>query len=233
MGHDLKECKTFLDHKKMPVQPAAQEPHRGEHHRADPDNEDQMDEINVIFGGSLSITSKTQGKKLEREIRLAQCIEPNIRMKWSETNISFGPEDYPETKLSNRNLPFVVKLPIVRRKVAKTLIDTGASLNLIMMKAFIEMCLNLTDLTPVHDMFHNVISGQSSTPIGRIDLEVSCELGDNKRREMLMFEVAIFDIGYNCILRRPFLLKFMVVIHTVYATMKMLRLNGIITIKAD
>jgi hypothetical protein len=25
-----------------------------------------MDEINVIFGGNLSIASKTQGKKLER-----------------------------------------------------------------------------------------------------------------------------------------------------------------------
>jgi hypothetical protein len=31
-----------------------------------------MDEINVIFRGSLSIASKTQGKKLEREINLAQ-----------------------------------------------------------------------------------------------------------------------------------------------------------------
>jgi hypothetical protein len=30
-----------------------------------------MDEINVIFEGSLSITSQTQGKKLEREISLA------------------------------------------------------------------------------------------------------------------------------------------------------------------
>jgi hypothetical protein len=32
-GHDLKECKTFLDHKKMPPPPApvAQEPRRGEH----------------------------------------------------------------------------------------------------------------------------------------------------------------------------------------------------------
>jgi hypothetical protein len=30
-----------------------------------------MDEINVIFGGSLSIALKTQGKKLEREISLA------------------------------------------------------------------------------------------------------------------------------------------------------------------
>jgi hypothetical protein len=30
-----------------------------------------MDEINVIFRGNLSITSKTQGKKLEREIGMA------------------------------------------------------------------------------------------------------------------------------------------------------------------
>jgi hypothetical protein len=87
--------------------------------------------------------------------------------------------------------------------VAKTLIDNGASLNLIMRKTFIEMSLNLADLTPVHDTFHDVIPGQSSIPIGRIDLEVSCGSGDNKRKEMLIFEVASFDIGYNCILGRP------------------------------
>jgi hypothetical protein len=84
----------------MTEKPAAQEPRRGEHHRANPNNEDQMDEINVIFGGSLFIASKTQGKKLEREISLAQCIELDRRMKWSETNISFGPEDHPEIELS-------------------------------------------------------------------------------------------------------------------------------------
>jgi hypothetical protein len=64
--HDLKECKTFLDHKKMPpLASVAQEPHRCEHRRADPNNEDQMGKINVILRGSMSITSKTQGKKLE------------------------------------------------------------------------------------------------------------------------------------------------------------------------
>jgi hypothetical protein len=72
-GHDLKKCKTFLDRKKMPPPAAlvAQEPRRGEHHRANLDNKDQMGEINVIFRGSMSITSNTQGKKLERTITLA------------------------------------------------------------------------------------------------------------------------------------------------------------------
>jgi hypothetical protein len=117
--------------------------------------------------------------------------------------------------------------------VAKTLVDNGASLNLIMRNTFIEMGLSLADLTPIHDTFHGVIPGQSSTPIGHIDLEVSCGLGDNKRKEMLTFEVVSFDIGYNYILRRPFLLKFMVVIHTTYATTKMSGLKGGITIKVD
>jgi hypothetical protein len=53
--------KLFLDHKKMPPPASlvAQEPYRGEHRRADPNNEDQMGEINMIFGGSMSIASKT------------------------------------------------------------------------------------------------------------------------------------------------------------------------------
>jgi hypothetical protein len=100
-------------------------------------------------------------------------------------------------------------------------------------KTLIEMGLNLKDLPPMPDMFHGIILGQSSTPIGRIVLEVYCGTRDNKRREMLTIKVPSFDIGYNSILERPFLLKFMAVIHTTYATMKMLGPNGMITIKAD
>jgi hypothetical protein len=74
----------------------------------------------------------------------------------------------------------VVKLSIGQHKVAKTLVDNVASLNLIMRKTFTEMSLNLAYLTPVHDTFHDVILGQSSNPIGCIDLEVSCGSGDNK-----------------------------------------------------
>jgi hypothetical protein len=85
----------------------------------------------------------------------------------------------------------------------------------------------------MHDTFHWIIPGQSSTPIGHIDLVVSYGTGENKRREILTFEVASFDIGYNCILGRPFLLKFMAVIHTAYATIKMPGPKGIIILKSD
>jgi hypothetical protein len=152
-------------------------------------------------------------------------------MWWSDVGISFRPEDHPDTELSDRNLPFEVKIPIGRHKVAMTLIDSGASLKIMMRKTFIEMGLNLAELTPVHDTFHEIIPGQSSTPIRCIDLEVSCGSWENKCREMLTFEVASFDIGYNCILGRSFLLKFMAIIHTTYATIKMPGPKGIITLK--
>jgi hypothetical protein len=57
--------------------------------------------------------------------------------------------------------------------------------------------------------------------------------GENKYMEMLTFKVANFDIGYNCIMRRHFLLKFMVVIHTAYATIKMPGPKDIIILKSD
>jgi hypothetical protein len=57
--------------------------------------------------------------------------------------------------------------------------------------------------------------------------------GENKRQEMLAFEVVSFDIRYNCILRRSFLLKFMVVIHTAYTIVKMSGPIGVITLKSD
>jgi hypothetical protein len=113
------------------------------------------------------------------------------------------------------------------------MIDNGASLNLLMRRTFIEMGLSLADLTPVQDTFHGIIPGQSSMPVGRIDLEVSYGSGENKHREMLIFEVASFDIGYNCIFRRSFLPKFMSVIHTAYAIIKMPGPKGIITLTSD
>jgi hypothetical protein len=73
--------------------------------------------------------------------------------------MTFRLEHHPDIELSERNLPFVVKIPIGRHKVAKTLIDSGASLNLMMRKTFIEMGLNLAEVTSIYDTFHGIIPG--------------------------------------------------------------------------
>jgi hypothetical protein len=47
-------------------------PHRPiDQRRVDSDGDEQMGEINMLFGGSMSIASKTQGKKIQCEINLA------------------------------------------------------------------------------------------------------------------------------------------------------------------
>jgi hypothetical protein len=93
--YDLEECRTYLNRKKKENKLAAPEPRWGGHRQANADNNEQHDKINIIFEGSLLIASKTQGKKPEQEINLAQQIELGRRMKWSDTNISFGPKDHP------------------------------------------------------------------------------------------------------------------------------------------
>jgi hypothetical protein len=186
-----------------------------------------MAEINMIFGGSILIIFRTQVKKLQREISLAQHIEPGRWMKWSDDYITFKPEDHPVAELSKKNLPLIAKIPIGRHKVAKTLIDSGASLNLIMRMTFIEMGLNLSDLTLIHDTFHGVIPGQPST--------FGCIL--RNRGKQVSGDTDIrggqFQHQVQLYLRRTFLLKFMAVIHTAYATVKMPGPRGVITLKSD
>jgi hypothetical protein len=74
---------------------------------------------------------------------LAQRIEPGRRLRWSDVDISVGPQDHSDTEPSDQNLSFVIMLPIRWHKVAKMLIDNGASLNLIMRKTFNGMGLKV------------------------------------------------------------------------------------------
>jgi hypothetical protein len=99
-------------------------------------------------------------------------------MRWFDVGISFGPKDHPDMELSDKNLPFVVKIPIGQHKVAKTLIDSGASLNLMMRKIFIEMGLNLAKLTPC--MTLSTRSSQDSCALPSDALTWKCPLGQRK-----------------------------------------------------
>jgi hypothetical protein len=95
------------------------------------------------------------------------------------------------------------------------------------------MGLQLLDLQPIKDTYYSVIPGVSTTPLRWIDLVVVCSSKNNKRRETLTFEVANFDMGYNCMMGRTFLVKFMVLTDTTYAIIKLPRPKGVITIESS
>jgi hypothetical protein len=58
-------------------------------------------------------------------------------------------------------------------------------------------------------------------PLGYIYMSVTFETLENYETEFLRFEVARFDCGYNTIIRRPRLAKFMAIPHYPYMILKM------------
>jgi hypothetical protein len=56
---------------------------------------------------------------------------------------------------------------------------------------------------------------------------------ENYRTKFLRFEVASFDCGYNDIIGRPRLAKFMAIPHYTYIILKMPGPQGIITVRTD
>jgi hypothetical protein len=58
-------------------------------------------------------------------------------------------------------------------------------------------------------------------PLGHIYLSIPFETPENYRTEFLRFEVAHFDYGYNTIIGRPGLAKFMAIPHYPYMILKM------------
>jgi hypothetical protein len=64
-------------------------------------------------------------------------------------------------------------------------------------------------------------------------MSVTFRTPENYRTEFLRFEVANFDCGYNAIIGRPGLAKFMAILHYTYMILKMSGPQGIITVRAD
>jgi hypothetical protein len=64
-------------------------------------------------------------------------------------------------------------------------------------------------------------------------MPITFETPGNYQTEFLRFEVVCFDCGYNAIIGRPGLAKFMVISHYPYMILKILGTQGIIIVCAD
>jgi hypothetical protein len=70
-------------------------------------------------------------------------------------------------------------------------------------------------------------------PLGHIHLSVTFGTPENYKTEFLRFEMACFDYGYNAIIGRPGLAKFIAIPHYPYMVLKMPGPQGIITMRVD
>jgi hypothetical protein len=81
--------------------------------------------------------------------------------------------------------------------------------------------------------FFSIVPTEGEYPLRHIYMPVTFGTPENYRTEFLRFEVASFDCGYNTIIDRPRLAKFMVILHYSYMILKMPGPQGIITVRAN
>jgi hypothetical protein len=117
--------------------------------------------------------------------------------------------------------------------VKKVLVDGGSTINVTFPRTLQALGVALKDLTELDTPFFGIMPTEGEYPPGHIYLSVTFETPDNYRTEFLRFEVARFDYGYNAIIGRPGLAKFMAIPHYPYMILKMLGPQGIITMRAD
>jgi hypothetical protein len=77
------------------------------------------------------------------------------------------------------------------------------------------------------------VSTEGEYPLGHIYMLVTFGTLENYRTEFLRFEVASFDYGYNAVIGRLGLAKFMAISHNSYMILKMPGPQGIITVRTD
>jgi hypothetical protein len=110
-------------------------------------------------------------------------------------------------------------------RVKKVLVDGGSSINVTFPRTLQGLRVPLKELhesdTPFFGTFFGIVPTEGEYPLGHIYMLVTFGTPENYRTEFLRFEVANFDYGYNAIIGRPGLAKFMTIPHYTYMILKM------------
>jgi hypothetical protein len=113
------------------------------------------------------------------------------------------------------------------------LVDGGSSINVTFPRIVLGLGVALKELHESDTPFFGIVPTEGEYPLGHIYMSVTFGTPKNYRTEFLRFKVASFDCGYNTIIGRPGLAKFMAIPHYLYMILKMPGPQGIITMRAD
>jgi hypothetical protein len=153
--------------------------------------------------------------------------------RWSEHPITFTRADQWLKFDHPSKYPLLVDLVIRESRVKKVLVDEGSSINITFPRTLLGLGVALKELHELDTPFFGIVSTKGEYPLGHIYMSVTFGTLENYRTKFLRFEVASFDCGYNAIIGRPGLAKFMAIPHYSYMILKMPGPQGIITVSAD
>jgi hypothetical protein len=151
-------------------------------------------------------------------------LEHAITFSWEDQWLNF---DHPD------KYPLLVDPVIRESRVKKVLVNGGCSMNVTFPRTLLALGVALKDLTESDTPFFGIVPTEGEYPLGHIYMPITFGTPENYRTEFLRFEVAHFDCGYNAIIGRSGLSKFMAIPHYSYMILKMSVPQGIITMRAD
>jgi hypothetical protein len=158
---------------------------------------------------------------------------PPAPYRWSEHPITFTRADQWLNFDHPGKYPLLVDPVIQESRVKKVLVDGGSSINVTFPRTLQGLGVALKELHESDTHFFGIVPTEGEYPLRHIYMSVTFRTPENYRTEFLRFEVASFDYGYNAIVGRPGLAKFMAIPHYTYMILKMSGPQGIITVCAD
>jgi hypothetical protein len=176
-------------------------------------------EVDVIFRGHGSQENKRQQKLNDRQILVATTSAP-APYRWSEYPITFTRVDQ-WLNFDHRGKYLLLIDPVIREsRVKKVLVDGGSSINVTFPRTLLGLGVALKALHESDTSFFGIVPTEGEYPLGHIYMPVTFGTPENYRTEFLRFEVASFDCGYNAIIGRPGLAKFMAIPHYSYMILR-------------
>jgi hypothetical protein len=153
--------------------------------------------------------------------------------RWSEYPITFTWADQWLNFDHPGKYPLLVDPVIRESRVKKVLVDGGSSINVTFPRTLLGLGVALKELHESDTPFFGIVPTKGDYPIEQIYMLVTFGTPENYRTEFMRFEVVSFDCGYNAIIGRLGLAKFMAIPHYSYMILKMPGPQGIITVRAD
>ncbi|KAM6559184.1 hypothetical protein CsatA_028423 [Cannabis sativa] len=240
-GHDTNECNNLEREIEFPIRKNnlhVQKYVKADQNQRGDNNQDLLPppvdgHLQVIIGGPH--IAGDSGKAREKYARTVQHEQKEVVLaveerkpkipRGGEPTIIFSDEDAINISFPH-NDPLVVEVQIANKMVARTMIENGASSNILFKTTYEKMGLQLKDLTPCLQPVY-VFLGQGVAPLGQICLPLT--VGQAQKSITIMAQFLVLDVpsAFNVMLGRPALYDLKVVTSIFHSCLKFPTKNGV------
>ncbi|VFQ90991.1 unnamed protein product [Cuscuta campestris] len=192
----------------------------------------EKEHIGMIFGGPEGGDSAAQRKNWVRSIYVGEVsAEPPRHKHTRREPIVFTDRDLPPTG-EDHNDPLVITMDINGVDVARVLVDTGSSVNILYLETFQKLRLCRTQLEPLKTPLSG-FKGDTVEAEGYIVLLVELGSGEKTVWKNMRFIVVDIKCVHNAILGRPGINRVGAVISMPHLCMKFHTPGGVGEVKGE